>query len=83
MYTQELDKQALSEFKKESNQIMNALQNPDPGSCGSTTSIALHSTVDFLAECGWYTGNVWSSSSVSEDASVKAPRLFVHIVREE
>lgn len=77
-------KQALREFKKESNQSMSAFQNPDPGSCGSTTSIALDSIVDFLTECGWYTGNVRSSSSVSEEVSdVGAPRALVHIVREE
>jgi len=78
------DKQVLREFKKESNQTMNAFQNPDPGLCGSTTSIALDSIVDFLTECGWYTGNVRSSSSVNEDVSdVGAPRALVHIVREE
>lgn len=78
------DKQVLREFKKESNQSIKAFQNPDPGSCDSTTSIALDSIVDFLTECGWYTGNVRSSSSVSEEVSdVGAPRALVHIVREE
>ena len=75
--------QALREFKKESNHSISAFQNPDSGLCGSTTSIALDSIVDFLTECGWYTGNVRSSSSVIEDVSVAGPRALVHIVRDE
>jgi len=81
-YPQALGKQDFKEFKKESRKSLNALQNPDPASCGSTTVIALDPIIDFLTEWGWYTDRVRSSSSVNV-LSKEATRLLVHSVTEE